>query len=77
MKAKITQGLVVREVGGLRCYYKGRKNGKVFLLDSSVAKAKVYKCKAKAEDMRKRLDSRGFKYRDGEVVKFALEEVEK
>lgn len=75
MKAKNTQGWVVREVGGLRCYYKGRGGCKEFLLDSSVAKAKVYKCKAKAENMRKSLDAKEFKYRDCEVVRFAIEEV--
>lgn len=68
-------GYAVREVDGLRCWYKRGRHGKYgrgVFLDSSREKAKVYRTKRGATSVVELLNKRGFKYKDGTAYRFEV-----
>ena len=68
-------GYAVRELGGLRSWYKKRKHGKCgkgVFLDSSKEKAKVYRTEQDATSLAEWLNRCGFKYKDGTGYRFEV-----
>ena len=74
-KGKNILGYAVREVDGLRCWYKKGRHGKYgrgVFLDSSIEKAKVYRTKQGATSVVELLNKHGFKYKDGTGYRFEV-----
>ena len=66
------KGWAVREVDGLRCWYKKRRNGRGVFLDSSRERAKVYETERGASSSAERLNKLGYKYKDGTAYRFEV-----
>lgn len=64
-------GYAVREVDGLRCWYKKRSRSGVFL-DSSKERARVYETERGASSAANLLNILGYKYKDGTDYRFEV-----